>query len=68
MQQIQKFWMVYCIGNNAPRVQHGSQAEAEREARRLAVATKQQAVVLAAVKAFAPREDWVEIEVDDIPF
>lgn len=48
-----KFWMVYGIGEGAPRVQHWTKADAEREAERLAIKNPGTTfVVLSAVNAW----------------
>lgn len=62
-----KFWMVYGVGNNQPRVQHATLALAQAEARRLAERQLGTVfVVLEAVEKFSGKcevsssgfEDW----------
>lgn len=51
-----KFWMVYCIGNNAPKKSHSTKQQAQEEAQRLSAANpNQRFVVLEAVECYVSK-------------
>lgn len=63
---IERFWMVYGIGQSVPKYQHASIESAEREARRLAeLHTGITFVVLAAVRAYATPPAVIEVRLTD---
>lgn len=65
----QTFWMLYAEGGGAPHFKHGSREEAEKEAKRLAMALNKTIYILQAITSVEYVNPFkIKKLGDDLPF